>query len=57
MSAGPLLIGIIVGLGLLILFALPAPRRSPTRTHRGLELMAKEGHLVHVRETESEREL
>ena len=34
------------------------PYRPPvTRPHRGLEMKAKNGRLVHVRVTESEKEL
>lgn len=36
--------------------ALPRDRRV-TRTHKGIEFMADGGRLVHVRETESEREI
>lgn len=51
------MIGIALALfAILAIIALPAPLPRPTYRHRGLELMAKDGELVHVRETESERE-
>jgi len=41
-----------------VLIGITLPDHKPvTRTHKGIELMAHGGKLIHVRETESEREI
>lgn len=49
-------IGCIVFALLLALLCAPNEKRV-TRPHRGLEIKTRKGRIVHVRETESEREI
>lgn len=41
----------------LLAVGLSDERHGVTKTHRGLEMKARNGRLVHVRQTESEQEL
>ncbi len=40
-----------------IALILPTERPRPTRFHSGLEMKARKGRLIYIRETESEREI
>lgn len=44
-------------IAIFILFILPPPRHRPTIKRKGIEMKARNGRLVHFRETESEHEL